>query len=289
MEPRDPPRLTPRQAREAAEYDALADDRAAEDPAFRALDCPVGTGLQQPFSLAVARLGDVRGKKLLDIGCADGRTTVWFALRGADAVGIDVSAEMLRLARRRAEANGVEAAFIQVGAEDLPKVFQAESFDLVWASAALHHLDMPALAAALAAVTRPGAPVVCMPEPISFSQRYQRLRDSRVVQRLLRTSADTADEDVLTVDALAPLRERFDISFVPYYFLTPYALVVFRPRTPQARALGWMLRAFEPDPSLNHYERIMRTMIRLDLALLSSLPMLRFLARQAIVVLRKRA
>ncbi len=52
-------------------------------------------------------LGNLEGKSLLDVGCGDGLNVVMFARMGARVTGIDVSPGALKVARRRAEVNGV--------------------------------------------------------------------------------------------------------------------------------------------------------------------------------------
>lgn len=51
--------------------------------------------------------GDVRGKRILDVGCGSGRYMVALAKRGARMVGIDFAANMLELARELAKSQGV--------------------------------------------------------------------------------------------------------------------------------------------------------------------------------------
>lgn len=69
--------------------------------------------------------------RVLDIGCGTGQTTRDAARAAAagSAVGVDLSARMLDLARRRAEEEGVtNTSFEQVDAQSHP--FPSESFDL---------------------------------------------------------------------------------------------------------------------------------------------------------------
>lgn len=66
-------------------------------------------------------LGDVRGKRVLDIGCGAAQTTRWLTDRGARAVGFDLSMEQLRLA-------GPGAPLVRADAESLP--FRDGAFDL---------------------------------------------------------------------------------------------------------------------------------------------------------------
>ena len=58
------------------------------------------------------------GSRILDVGCGTGRHAVELARRGYQVTGIDISAGMLEVARRKAEAAGVEVGFRQADATD---------------------------------------------------------------------------------------------------------------------------------------------------------------------------
>ncbi|MGQ9801939.1 MAG: class I SAM-dependent methyltransferase [Candidatus Saccharicenans sp.] len=66
-------------------------------------------------------------RKILDVGCGTGRHAVELARRGYSVAGIDISEAMLKKAREKAQAAGVEINFIKADARALP--FQNE-FDL---------------------------------------------------------------------------------------------------------------------------------------------------------------
>src|SRR5919199_1431749 len=66
---------------------------------------------------ALARLGDVRGLRVLDYGCGHGMAAVVLARRGARVTAFDLSPGYLAEARRRARANGVTVDFVQGDAE----------------------------------------------------------------------------------------------------------------------------------------------------------------------------
>jgi SAM-dependent methyltransferase len=51
--------------------------------------------------LAVSKLGDLSGARIVDVGCGTGATSRALASRGADVLGIDISAPMVGLARER--------------------------------------------------------------------------------------------------------------------------------------------------------------------------------------------
>jgi SAM-dependent methyltransferase len=107
---------------------------------------------------AMQQLGELRGKHVLDYGCGHGMASVIMARRGAIVTGFDLSAGYIAEAQRRADANEVIAEFIQADAEHLP--FADRSFDAVWGSAILHHLDLHRAGAELRRVLRPGGVAV---------------------------------------------------------------------------------------------------------------------------------
>jgi len=101
---------------------------------------------------------DVRGRAL-DIGCGPGQLVIDLARRypALHMTGLDLSAEMLVLARRNADAAGVgdRVAFKLGDAEDIP--FPDGHFDLVVSSLSLHHwVDPMAVLNEMARVARPG-------------------------------------------------------------------------------------------------------------------------------------
>ena len=77
--------------------------------------------------------------RVVDVACGPGDATAAAAARGARAVGIDVAAMMLQVARRRHRG----LAFLQATAEALP--FASGSVDAVVGGFLVHHLAEPVL------------------------------------------------------------------------------------------------------------------------------------------------
>jgi ubiquinone/menaquinone biosynthesis C-methylase UbiE len=75
-------------------------------------------------------LGDVRDKRILELGCGAGAAGRWLVTRGADVVGLDVSEGMLRHAKDQNQASGVPLKLVQADGAALP--FGAASFDIVF-------------------------------------------------------------------------------------------------------------------------------------------------------------
>src|SRR5437868_4613560 len=139
--------VTDRLHREQVFHDRQARDRAVTFAArpdrlrFRDADYLDHETWVRP---AFARLGDVAGRPVLDLGCGHGMAAVVLARRGAVVTACDLSAGYVAEARARARANEAEVRCVQADGHRLP--FADGSFAAVWGHAILHHLDVPAAA-----------------------------------------------------------------------------------------------------------------------------------------------
>ncbi len=84
---------------------------------------------------------DLRGKRVLDVGCGLGGKTVAYAESGARAVGIDLMAENVEQSRRYAQANAAAVDFVVADAAALP--VPDGTFDTVVANDAMEHFADP--------------------------------------------------------------------------------------------------------------------------------------------------
>ncbi|WP_203821971.1 class I SAM-dependent methyltransferase [Paractinoplanes ferrugineus] len=74
-------------------------------------------------------LGEVKGKRVLELGAGAAAGARWLDAQGADVVAMDLSAGMLRHARAGAERSGVRVPLLQADALALP--FADSVFDIV--------------------------------------------------------------------------------------------------------------------------------------------------------------
>jgi SAM-dependent methyltransferase len=153
---------------------------------------------------AFARLGDIRGKNVLDYGCGHGMAAVVLARVGATVTAFDLSPGYVNEARERMRANGVEVECIVADGEELP--FPDAAFDAVWGNAILHHLDLTRAGRELFRVLKPGGVAVfCEPwggNPVlAFARRFLPYPGKE----------RTPDEQPLNRRDLAPLRVIFPI------------------------------------------------------------------------------
>jgi len=130
---------TPDFGARAAVYDAL---RPQDAPWWERFD-------------ALVRLGELRGRRVLDVGCGTGALAAALADRaGAKVWGVEPSAEMREVARARLPRTvGVRAGT----AEALP--FRDGWFDAVVFSLVVHLIDRPRAFVEAARVLRPGGSV----------------------------------------------------------------------------------------------------------------------------------
>ncbi|PRQ11201.1 class I SAM-dependent methyltransferase [Corynebacterium sp. 13CS0277] len=140
-------------------WDSDAEDYHAEHPSYLGAESPWGEFYwcpEQVHEKDVRLLGDVRDKRVLEIGCGSAPCARWLAHDGAgQVVAFDLSAQMLRHATRGTQINpGV--GLVQADATAMP--FADDSFDVVFSAfgAIPFVADSAGVMAEAARVLRPG-------------------------------------------------------------------------------------------------------------------------------------
>jgi SAM-dependent methyltransferase len=142
-----------RQQREAAFFDEVSTHQAVDagpEVLQAAADGSLGAML--------GWLGDLRGKRVLDLCCGTGTTSLLLADAGAEeVVGCDVSDSSLGVARGRAAALDARRrpSFVRHDVET-PRAEWEGRFDVLFGSYALHHLDLARCLPVLADYLKPG-------------------------------------------------------------------------------------------------------------------------------------
>ncbi len=96
------------------------------------------------------------GARILDLGCGEGRDSVFFAAQGFDVVGVDISRAGIAKAECLAEARRVQVCWL-VG--DMARLDYPGPFDLVYSCGTLHYVPRrrrARLITRLQALTNPG-------------------------------------------------------------------------------------------------------------------------------------
>jgi len=145
-------------------------------------------------------LGDVRGKRILDIGSGLGESALYFASLGAQVVATDISEKMLELCRQNAAAMGLEINTVVSSAENLN--VKDDSFDIVYAANALHHVpDRNRMLQNARSALKPGGCFVAW-DPLKYNPIIG-------VYRRLASDVRTHDESPLGFDDLKTTRKYF--------------------------------------------------------------------------------
>lgn len=124
------------------------------------------------------------GERWLEAACGPGVIARRLAAEGAAVTGVDLTPAMIELARREADAAGIQGIDFAVG--DATALSAADaSFDGAVTRFSLHHVPHAVrLVRELARVVVPGGPIVLVdhladaePEAASWAQEIERLRD----------------------------------------------------------------------------------------------------------------
>lgn len=109
----------------------------------RRSDPPIGVvryGPDGPTEHDLRLLGNVAGKRVLDLGCGVGQAATTFAVQGATVIAVDESAERIADARRRAEQEDVRVEWHEGDLADLA-FLRADSIDLAFSAFALSEVS----------------------------------------------------------------------------------------------------------------------------------------------------
>jgi ubiquinone/menaquinone biosynthesis C-methylase UbiE len=119
-------------------YAIYADPAMAERFEGMRFSGPIGRLIAETQEEVIAGFLDpLRNRSVLDVGTGTGRGAIALARRGAIVTGVDASAEMLEVARKRAAEAGVSVTFSREDAHRLP--FDDRSFDAVLCLRVLMH------------------------------------------------------------------------------------------------------------------------------------------------------
>lgn len=195
--------------RSAKEARQITVEPAKRDQVARYLNPPSDTPF--PLEYAFYLLGDIRGKTVLDFGCGSGENIVPLVERGARVIGIDISPDLIALARQRLSMAGLEAMVEARSAYEtgLPD----GSVDVIFCIALIHHLDIARVRMEMQRILAKGGKII-VKEPIRFSKLYNRLRN------LLPAQDDVSEfEHPLTRPEFAAISEPFRAEGTRYFRL----------------------------------------------------------------------
>lgn len=198
---------------ERAFHDAWADSEDVENIDVRASN-QACTAPEMRY--ITQRLGDIRGKKLLDVGCGLGEASVYFALLGADVTSSDLSQGMLDATSRLAQVNGVKVNLHVSAAEDM-RLSDDAQFDIIYAGNLMHHVDIDQSLSRIKRHLAPGGVLVTW-DPVAYNPIIN-------VYRRMATEVRTPDEHPLKLNDIQLFRKHFVTVEARFFWLT--TLIIF--------------------------------------------------------------
>lgn len=197
--------------------------------------------------LGVERLA---GKRVLDLCCGTGRSTIYFALKGARVDGIDASQQAIEIANESAKLSGVEEQVEFEVMDVCALAYPDRHFDAIYCQSALHILiDYAAAPAELARVLKPGGVVVFCEEALGHNPLMAPFRWMR--RRRYRECGGRP----LTYDDLRNFGKPFDFMRVHHFNLLSQLKMLLGER---AFSSGW--------------RDLLRTLNKLDSWLIRAMP-----------------
>lgn len=223
------------------------------------------------------RLGDLRGRSILDVGCGLGEVSVYFALRGAAVTATDISSGMLDATSALAARHGVSVKTHLATAEGL-QLLDGATFDVIYAGNLLHHVDIPAALAQFHRHLAAGGRLVIW-DPIAYNPIIN-------VYRKMAHEVRTKDEHPLRWKDLTLFEQSFDKVERRYFWLTTLSIflimALFQRRSPNKERY-WKVILDEE----KRWRPIYRPLEWIDRLLLALIPPLRLLCWNVVVVATK--
>jgi ubiquinone/menaquinone biosynthesis C-methylase UbiE len=221
-------------------------------------------------------LGNIEGKKILELGSGAGEGAVYMAKQGAQVTASDISSGMLNLVRRVADHHGVEVATVQCSAEKIP--FEDESFDIVYAANVLHHVDLDATLAEAKRVLKPGG-IFASWDPLAHNPLIN-------LYRRMAKDVRTDDEHPLRMRDVKVFRKYFgEVQVTTTWFFTLWIFMRF-----------YLIERVDPNKE-RYWKRILtehkrleptyRRLERLEHFLLRAVPFLRRYCWNIVLLARK--
>lgn len=166
----------------------------------------------------VRQLGNVRGKRLLDLGCGAGENSVYFARKGADCVATDISSGMVDTALKLAEKYGVSIEGKVINAMEID--FPENSFDIVYAANILHHVNPQLALREMHRVVKPGGKV-CFWDPLKHNPIIN-------IYRRIAKDVRTEDETPLDINIVQFTKKLFsEVEYDTFWLVSLWVFIQF--------------------------------------------------------------
>ncbi len=224
----------------------------------------------------IAKLGDLSGKSLLDVGCGLGEASVYFALKGAFVTSSDLSSEMLNNTRNLANYHNVDVRTHVASSDNVE--LESNSFDVVYAGNLMHHVDIQSTVIQLKRLLKPDGVLVTW-DPLAYNPMIN-------YYRKLATEVRTPDEHPLTLADINFFKKHFKNVTTKYFWLTTlviFILMYFKQKKDPNKDRFWKVVVDESES----WERLYKPLEKFDKFILKVFPPLRLLCWNIVIFAKK--
>jgi len=220
------------------------------------------------------RLGNIKGKRLLDVGCGLGEASVYFAILGAEVTSSDLSQGMLDATARLAKANHVSVKQHIASAEDMQLPSDAK-FDIIYAGNLLHHVDIEETITRIKPHLAADGIFVSW-DPLAYNPAIN-------AYRAMATEVRTPDEHPLKWSDIQLFHKHFKTVETRYFWLTTliiFIIMALAQRRNPNKERCWKVVVQEGDK----WRWLYQPLERVDSYILSILPPLRLFCWNVVII-----
>lgn len=161
--------------REASRFDSIYEDDKSR--LEKIIDALFRNVVRKRYKLAMERMGQMNGERILDVGCGSGRYSISAILSGAgEAVGIDLAQNMLELAREFSRKAGVADKCNWVHGDFLKSDAIKGEFDYILAMGFFDYISDPIPFVKLMGEHLKGTLIASFPKRWEFRNFIRKLR-----------------------------------------------------------------------------------------------------------------
>lgn len=220
------------------------------------------------------KLGNLKGKTLLDIGCGLGEASVYFASKGAKVTAVDISQSMIETVKKLAKKYNLSITTHQSSIEYL-RLSPKNKFDIIYVGNLFHHVNIDKALEQIKLFLKPGGVLACW-EPLHYNPVIN-------IYRRLATKVRSKEERPIKLSDINKFRNYFSHIQLKYFWLTTlliFVVMVFlQKRNPNKERL-WKAVVVEEEK----WKPIYLPLEKLDNLLLKFFPILNPLCWNIVII-----
>jgi 2-polyprenyl-3-methyl-5-hydroxy-6-metoxy-1,4-benzoquinol methylase len=155
-------------------------------------------------------MGNIKNKKILELGCGLGEASTYFAIKGAQVTATDISPEMINKAVELASFYNVKIEGRVVSSNSLENI-EDLYYDFIYAGNLLHHVEIEKCVSMLSSKLKVGGTAFFW-DPIAYNPVIN-------IYRKIAKSVRTPDEHPLTINDVKTIKKYFSKVEIKYFWL----------------------------------------------------------------------